>query len=46
MSKQIKIDFILDIDDKPMTPNILTPILTNFFNTQGWKYKGIIENVQ
>ena len=46
MSKQIKIEFILDIDDTPMTPNILTPILTNFFNAQGWEYKGKIENLQ
>ena len=46
MSKQIKIDFILEIDDEPMTPNILTPLLTDFFNSQCWEYKGIVENVQ
>ena len=46
MSKQIKIDFILDIDDESITPNILTSLLTNFFNNQGWEYKGTVENVQ
>ena len=40
MSKQIKIDFILDVNDDSTTPNILTPLLTNFFDNQGWKYKG------
>lgn len=46
MSKQIEIDFILDVNDDSTTPNILTPLLTNFFDNQGWKYKGVIENVQ
>ena len=46
MSKQIKIDFVLEIEDKTMTPNILTPLLTNLFNSQGWEYKGIVENIQ
>ena len=46
MSKQIKIDFILEIDDESITPNILTPLLTDLFNNQGWKYKGIVENIQ
>ena len=46
MSKQIKIDFILEIDDDPMTPNILVPLLTEYFESQGWEYKGTVENVQ
>lgn len=46
MKKQIKIDFILEIDDETMAPNMLTPLLTNLFNSQGWEYKGIVENVQ
>lgn len=45
MGKQIKIEFILEIDDETITPNMLTPLLTNFFNSQGWEYKGIVENV-
>ena len=46
MSKQIKIDFILEFDDETITPNILTPLLADFFNNQGWEYKGIVENIQ
>lgn len=46
MNKQIKIDFILEIDDEAMTPNMLTPLLTNLFNSQGWEYKGIVKNIQ
>lgn len=45
MSKQIKINFILDVEEK-MTPNILTFIIKELFEQRGWKYKGIVENVQ
>ena len=46
MKKQIKIDFILNIDDKLITPNTLTLLLTDFFKSQGWEQKGTVENVQ
>jgi hypothetical protein len=45
MGKQIKINFILDVEEK-MTPNILTFIMKELFEQRGWKHKGIVENVQ